>query len=56
MCLLDIVPRITTVNPDGKKAFGRGVTPDQRKRRKRLNTWKAGLVMHAHCSTGNVNL
>lgn len=47
--LLDIVLRRRTRNkgPGGKKGFGRGEISGLRRRRKRLNMWKAGLVTHA---------
>lgn len=48
------VPRIRTVAPPGKEAFGRDATPDLRRRRKRLNTRRAGLVMHAHFRAGEL--
>lgn len=44
---LGIVLRRRTKGPGGKKAFGRGKISGLRRRRKRRNTWKAGLVMHA---------
>lgn len=43
-----IVPRTRTADPPGKEASGRGATPDPRRRRRRLNTRRAGLVMLAH--------
>lgn len=54
VCLPGIVPRIRTVGPRGKEAFCKGATPDLRRRRKRLNTRTAGLVMHAHCRAGEL--
>lgn len=50
--LLGIVRRRKTKGPGGKKAFGRGEISGLRRRRKRRNTWKAGLVMHAPSKTG----
>lgn len=52
--LTGIVPRIRTVVRPGKEAFGRDATPDLRRRRKRLNTKRAGLVMHAHYRAGEL--
>lgn len=45
--LLGIVLRRRTDGPGGKKASGRGVISGPRRRRKRRNTLKAGLVLHA---------
>lgn len=52
--LLGIGPRIRTVAPHGREVFGRGETPDLRKRRKRLNTRKAGHVTHEHYRAGEL--
>lgn len=54
--LLGIVRRRRTKGPGGKRAFGRGEISGLRRRRKRRNTWKAGLVMHAPSKTGNGSL
>lgn len=52
VCLPGIVLRIRTVAPHGREAFGRDTAPDLRRSRKRLNTRRAGLVMHTHCRAG----
>lgn len=49
-----IAPRIRTAVPHGREASGRGATPDLRRRKKRLNTRRAGLVMHVHCRAGEL--
>lgn len=54
VCLPGIVHRIRTVAPHGREAFGRDATPDLRRRRKRLNTRRAGLSMHARCRAGEL--
>lgn len=58
MCglLLGIVLRRRRDSPGGKKTFGRAVISGLRRRRKRRNTWKAGPVMRAPCTTGTVRL
>lgn len=53
--LLGIVRRRRTRGPGGKRASGRGEISGLRRRRRRRNTWKAGLVMHAPSKTGTAS-
>lgn len=54
LCLPGIDPRIRTVAPHGRETFGMDAMPDLRRRRKRLNTRRAGLVMLARCRAGEL--
>lgn len=48
----DIAPIIMIAALHGNVDFGKGATPDLRRRRKRQNTERAGLVMHGPYKAG----